>query len=70
MEAYKKRHVENNDLYNKYANVIDSIQNALMREFPQLIQEYRLNMKQAADLEDFINDRGILYNHNKQTHIH
>lgn len=61
MNVYQKRHVENNEQYRNYEHTIDSIQNALRREIPHLIQEFQLTVEETTVLNEFINDRGNLY---------
>lgn len=61
MNVYQKRHVENNEQYRIYEHTIDSIQNALRREIPHLIQEFQLTVEETTVLNEFINDRGNLY---------
>lgn len=58
MDIYKKRHLENNQQYNKHEQTIDSIQSALRREIPHLIQEFELTVQESDTIHDFINDRG------------
>lgn len=58
MDIYKRRHLENNQQYNKYGDTIDSIQSALRREIPHLIQEFELSVEESSTINEFINDRG------------
>jgi hypothetical protein len=60
MDIYKKRHIEINQQYINYENTIDSIQNAIRREIPHLIQEFQLTVEETTSLNEFINDRGKL----------
>jgi hypothetical protein len=58
MDIYKKRHIENNQQFKNYENTIDSIQSAIRREIPHLIQEFQLGVEETTFLNEFINDRG------------
>lgn len=58
MDIYKSRHIENNKKYKEYEHTIDSIQNAIRREIPHLIQEFQLTVEETTSLNEFINDKG------------
>jgi cell fate (sporulation/competence/biofilm development) regulator YmcA (YheA/YmcA/DUF963 family) len=60
MDFHFKRHIENNELYIAHERTIDSIQNAIRREVPHLIQEFHLSVEETDTLNEFIQDRGIL----------
>lgn len=59
MDFYIKRHIENNESYTAHERTIDSIQNAIRREVPHLVQEFHLSADETDTLNEFINDRGI-----------
>ncbi|KAG2196236.1 hypothetical protein INT47_007663, partial [Mucor saturninus] len=61
MDIYKKRHLENNQQYNKHEQTIDSIQSALRREIPHLIQEFELTVEESDTIHEFINDRATMF---------
>jgi cell fate (sporulation/competence/biofilm development) regulator YmcA (YheA/YmcA/DUF963 family) len=58
MDYYIKRHIENNESYTAHERTIDSIQNAIQREVPHLIQEFYLSVEETDTLNEFISDRG------------
>lgn len=58
METYHRKHLQRNKDYKEYQHTIDSIQNALRREIPQLIQEFELTVQEATEIDEFVNDRG------------
>lgn len=58
METYHRKHLQRNQDYKEYQHTIDSIQNALRREIPQLIQEFELTVQEATEIDEFVSDRG------------
>ncbi|KAI8067381.1 CRAL-TRIO domain-containing protein [Thamnidium elegans] len=61
MEIYHKKHLQRNQDYKEYQHTIDSIQNALRREIPQLIQEFELTVQEATEIDEFVNDRATMF---------
>ena len=58
MNTYHKRHIEHNQHYKQHEHTIDSIQSALKREIPHLIQEFQLTALEVSSLNEFMDDRG------------
>ncbi|KAI9264027.1 hypothetical protein EDC94DRAFT_497943, partial [Helicostylum pulchrum] len=56
-----KKHLQRNQDYIEYQHTIDSIQNALRREIPQLIQEFELTVQEATEIDEFVNDRATMF---------
>lgn len=68
MNILEQRHIENNEQYASYEHTIDSMQNAIRREIPHLIQEFQLTVEEITSLNEFIDDRGkLLTSH--MTHV-
>lgn len=58
MDILEQRHIENNEQYTSYEHTIDSMQSAIRREVPHLIQEFQLTVDEIASLNEYIDDRG------------
>lgn len=58
MDVGEERLAELNALYKEHESAIDSIQSALQREIPLLVQEHGLSLEQTASLDEYIHDRG------------
>lgn len=54
----EERLAELNALYKEHESAIDSIQSALQREIPLLVQEHELSLEETAALDEYIHDRG------------
>ncbi|KAL0074640.1 CRAL-TRIO domain-containing protein [Phycomyces blakesleeanus] len=61
MEFHQQRLYTLNKLYSENAPTIDSMEAALVREIPLLIQEFELSAKAAAMVEDYVKDRATLF---------
>ncbi|KAI8078259.1 CRAL-TRIO domain-containing protein, partial [Gilbertella persicaria] len=57
----EKRHRENNQLFQQHERAIDSIQNAIKREIPHLIHEFQLDIEEADNLNEYVNDKLTLF---------
>ncbi|KAI8981057.1 CRAL-TRIO domain-containing protein [Pilobolus umbonatus] len=61
MSVYKKKHIENNQLFMQYQSMIDHIQMTIRREIHQLVDEYNLSTEEITSLNEYVDDKATLF---------